>query len=81
MTGMEEDRFRSGILTPDTILPLKPGEAKELFLIIGAKQDVKKSTIYGARLISGAIEVLEHLARRRCSCRKSFCYQQNQRRY
>jgi hypothetical protein len=64
MAGMEEDRFRTAILAPENILPFKPEEARELFLIIGAKQDVKKSTIYGARLISGTIEVLEHLARR-----------------
>lgn len=64
MAGMEEDRFRTGILAPANIVPFKPGEAKELFLIIGAKQDVKKSTIYGSRLISGFIEVLERLARK-----------------
>lgn len=64
MSGMEEDRFRTGTLSPTNIVPFKPGEAKELFSIIGAKQDVKKSTIYGSRLISGAIEVLEHFARR-----------------
>lgn len=64
MAGMEEDRFRSGILVPANILPFEPDQAKELFLIIGAKQDVKKSTVYGSRLISGAIDVLEHMARR-----------------
>ncbi|HEU5383000.1 MAG TPA: helix-turn-helix domain-containing protein [Ktedonobacteraceae bacterium] len=64
MAGMEEDRFRTGILAPANIEPFEPGKAKELFLIIGAKQDVKKSTIYGSRLISGAVEVLEHFARK-----------------
>jgi predicted DNA-binding transcriptional regulator AlpA len=64
MAGMEEDRFRASILTPANIVPFKSGEAKELFIIIGAKQDVKKSIIYGSRLISGAIKVLEHLARK-----------------
>lgn len=34
MKGMEEDRFRTGILTPENIVPFKPGEAKEVFLII-----------------------------------------------
>lgn len=64
MSGMDEDRFRSGILAPANIVPFKPGEARELFLTIGAKQDVKKSTLYGARLINGFVEVLEHLARK-----------------
>jgi hypothetical protein len=64
MSDMDENRFRTGILAPANIVPFKAEEAKELFLIIGAKRDVKKSTIYGSRLISGAIEVLEHLARR-----------------
>lgn len=64
MGGMDEDRFRTGVLSPENILPFKPGEARELFLVVGARQDVKKSTIYGSRLISGTIEVLEHLARK-----------------
>ncbi|MEO7022018.1 MAG: helix-turn-helix domain-containing protein [Ktedonobacteraceae bacterium] len=64
MSGLDEDRFRTGILAPANIIPFKTGEAKELFLTIGAKQDVKKSTIYGSRILSGAIEVLEHLARK-----------------
>lgn len=64
MSGMDEERFRNGILSPMNIVQFAPEEAKELFLIIGAKQDVKKSTIYGSRLISGTIEVLEQLAKK-----------------
>jgi len=63
MSGMAEDRFRTGILTPENILPFEPG-TEEAFLIIGARQGVKKSTIYGTRLISGGIEVLEDFARK-----------------
>lgn len=64
MAGMEESRFRTGILAPANILPFTAEKTTELFLIIGAKQDTKKSKLYGARLISGTIEVLEHFARR-----------------
>lgn len=64
MSGMEEERFRTGILSPANIVQFIPGEARELFLAIGAKQDVKKSIIYGSRLITGTIDVLEHLARK-----------------
>jgi len=64
MSGIEEDRFRTGILTPENIIHFKPGETEELFLTIGAWQGTKKSALYGARLVSGAIEVLENFARR-----------------
>jgi hypothetical protein len=64
MSGIEEDRFRTDILTPDNILPFEPGAAEELFLIIAVRQDAKRSTTYGSRLISEGIEVLEDLARR-----------------
>lgn len=64
MSGMNEDQFRAGILAPANIVPFKPGISNELFLTIGAKQDVKKSTVYGSRLINGTIEVLESLARK-----------------
>jgi hypothetical protein len=64
MSGVEEDRFRTGVLSPANILPFQPGEAKELFLTIGAKQDANKSVIYGSRLINGFVEVLEHLAKK-----------------
>jgi hypothetical protein len=64
MGGMNADQFGTGILALKNIVPCKPEEAKELFLAIGAKQDVKRGTVSGSRLISGAIDVLEHLARR-----------------
>jgi len=64
MGGMEEARFRTGVLTPENIMPFNPGQAEEVFLIIAVKQDAKKSTLYGARLINGGIEVLENFARR-----------------
>lgn len=64
MSGMDEDRFRDGILVPANIVPFTPGGARELFLVIGAKQDVKRSTIYGSRLIGGTIDVLEQFAKK-----------------
>ncbi len=39
-------------------------DAINVFVIIGAKQDVKKSRLYGARMIAGTVEFLETLARR-----------------
>lgn len=64
MSGMEESSFRTNILAPENIVPFAPGQADDVFVVIGARQEVKKSTIYGSRLISGTIEVLEHMARR-----------------
>ncbi len=64
MEGMEEDRFRTGVLNPNNIVPFEPEIAEEVFVIIVTKQNLKRSTPYGARLINGGIEVLEHMARR-----------------
>jgi helix-turn-helix protein len=64
MSGIDEDRFRTSVLSPVNVVPFTPEEAKEVFLVIGAKQDVKKSIIYGSRLITGTVDILEHLARK-----------------
>lgn len=71
MSGISEDHFRTGILSPDNIEPYAVGQGYELFLVIGAKQltnekkqIVIRSRVYGARLISGAIGVIENLARK-----------------
>ncbi len=78
MSGMAESRFRTEVLAPEYITQFKPGEAEEVFLIIGAKQEVKKSTLYGARLISGTIEFLETLARRGIIIRKAYATSRTQ---
>jgi hypothetical protein len=64
MSGVAESTFRTGLLTPENINQFKPGEADHVFLVLGVRQGVAKSTIYGSRVIAGAIEVFEHLARR-----------------
>jgi len=64
MSGMAESRFRTEALAPEYITRFKPGEADNVFVIIGAKQNVKKSKFYGARLLAGIIEFAETLARR-----------------
>ena len=63
-SGMAESRFRTEALAPEYITQFKPGEADNVFVIIGAKQNVKKSKFYGARLLAGIIEFAETLARR-----------------
>ncbi|HLI70682.1 MAG TPA: hypothetical protein VKV19_13065 [Ktedonobacteraceae bacterium] len=78
MSGMAESRFRTEVLAPEYITQFKPGEASEVFLIIGAKQDVKKSKLYGARLISGTIEFLETLARRGVIVKKAYATSRTQ---
>ncbi len=78
MSGMAESRFRTEVLSPEYITQFKPGEAEEVFLIIGAKQDVKKSKLYGARLISGTIEFLETLARRGVVIKKAYATSRTQ---
>ncbi len=62
MSGMEESQFRTGILNPENVTQFKPGEADNLFLVLGARQDLPKSKLYGSRLITGAIEVMEQFA-------------------
>ena len=64
MSGMEESRFRTSVLAPENITQFKPGEADEVFLVIGVRQGLKKSKAYGARVLEGGIEVLEQFARR-----------------
>lgn len=64
MSGMEEASFRTGVLSPENITQFRPGEANEVFLVIGVRQGLKKSRAYGATTITGGIEVLENFARR-----------------
>ncbi|HLI06042.1 MAG TPA: helix-turn-helix domain-containing protein [Ktedonobacteraceae bacterium] len=64
MSGVAESTFRTGVLTPENIKPFKPGEADEVFLLIGVRQDARKSKLYGARLISEGIGVFENFAKR-----------------
>lgn len=64
MTGLEETRFRTELLTKANIVPFEAGKTEEAFMLIGVKQDLKRSRHYGARTISGGIEVIETLARK-----------------
>ena len=64
MSGVAESRFRTGILTPENIKPFQPGEADNVFVVIGARQKLPKSRLYGARLIAEGIGVFEQFARR-----------------
>ncbi len=63
MSGVNEAKFRTGVLSPENITPFIPGETEEAFLVIGARQGLPRTKIYGSRLISGGIEVFEDLAR------------------
>lgn len=64
MSGASESTFRSGVLTPNNINSFKPGKAESVFLTIGVKQKLPKSKLYGFRLISGGIGILEDFVRR-----------------
>lgn len=64
MSGVEEARFRTSILAPENIVPFEPGKSEEAFVVIGAKQGLKRSATYGMRLIAGGLEVIENFARR-----------------
>lgn len=71
-SGMPEARFRVEILSPENITPFEPGKTKNVFLIIGVKQKVPKSKLYGARTITGGIQFLEELARRGIIIKKAY---------
>lgn len=64
MDGLKESRFRTELLTPEHITQFKEKVAEHVFLIIGVKQGIRKSKLYGSRIISGGVEVLESLAKR-----------------
>jgi hypothetical protein len=70
--GMSESRFRIEVLAPEYITQFKPGEANNVFVIIGVRQGVKKSKLYGARVIEGTIHFLERLAQRRVFIKKAY---------
>jgi hypothetical protein len=63
MDGLEENRFRTELLTKNNITPFEIGKTEEAFLLIGVKQGLKRSKHYGSRTISGGIEAMESLAR------------------
>jgi hypothetical protein len=56
--------MRTEIVTPENILQFKPGEADNIFLIIGVRQGLSRSRYYGMKLISGGYEILKDFARR-----------------
>jgi hypothetical protein len=64
MSGVAESTFRTGVLTPENIVKFEIGETHELFMLIGVRQNLKKSRLYGARLINEGIAVMEQFARR-----------------
>lgn len=72
MAGMPESRFRTEVLAPEYITQFRPGEADNVFLIIGVKQNVKRSKLYGARVIGETITFLETLARRGIFIKKAY---------
>lgn len=72
MAGMPESRFRIEVLAPEYITQFRPGEADNVFLIIGVKQGIKKSRLYGARVIAGTCAFLETLARRGVFIKKAY---------
>jgi hypothetical protein len=72
MAGMSESRFRIEVLAPEYIAQFKPGEADNVFLIIGVRQGVKKSRLYGARVIAGTVQLLEKLAQRGVFIKKAY---------
>jgi len=79
MNGLEETRFRTELLTPKYIIPeFKAGVTEEAFLIIGVKQNVKKSKLYGSRTVSGSIEVLETMAKRGIVIKKLYATSRTQ---
>lgn len=63
MSGVAESTFRTGLLTPENILPFEPGKADNVFVVLGVRQGLAKSRMYGSRVISGIIQVLEDFAR------------------
>ncbi|HEU5375363.1 MAG TPA: helix-turn-helix domain-containing protein [Ktedonobacteraceae bacterium] len=78
MEGLTEARFRIEVLSPENILMYQPGETYEVFLIIGVRQQIKKSKAYGMRVVAGCIEVLETLARRGIVIRKAYATSRTQ---
>jgi hypothetical protein len=72
LSGMPESRFRIEVLSPEHITAFEPGKTENVFLIIGVKQNVPKSKLYGARIIAGGIQFLEELARRGVILKKAY---------
>ncbi len=72
MSGVEESRFRTGLLTAENILPFQPDQADNVFLVLGVRQRLPRSKIYGARVIAGTIEILEQFARRGIIIKKMY---------
>lgn len=64
MSGVAESTFRGGLLTPENITQFKPGEADDVFAVLGVRQGLPKSRYYGSRVITGVADVLELFAKR-----------------
>lgn len=64
MSGVEESSFRTGILSPENITQFRAGEADNVFIVLGVRQGLPRSRVYGSRIISGTVEALEHFARK-----------------
>ncbi len=56
--------MHQNFVIPDNILPFTPGAVHNVFLTLGARQGLPKSTFYGMRLLSGGYEVLKEFARK-----------------
>ncbi len=78
MSGVEESTFRTGLLSPENITQFRPGEADNVFMVIGVRQGLNRSKTYGARVISGGVEVLEHFARRGVIVKKLYATSRTQ---
>lgn len=78
MSGVEESTFRRGLLSPENITQFAPGEADHVFLVIGVRQNLKRSKTYGAKVISGGIEVLEQFARKDVIIKKLYATSRTQ---
>lgn len=78
ISGMAESQFRVEVMSPENIVQFKPGKAEEIFLIIGVKQDAKKSKSYAFRAIAGSVEFLETLAKRGVIIKKAYATSRTQ---
>ncbi len=78
MSGIEESRMRTEILTPENITVFRADEADQIFLVIGVQQGLAKSKTYASRVISGGIEAMEDFARRGIIIKKLYATSRTQ---
>ncbi len=57
-------RMHQNVIIPENMLAFMPGMAHNVFLTLGARQGLPKSTSYGMRLLLGGYEVLKEFARK-----------------